>query len=131
MQSDPVADFLTRIRNALRVHMDSVEAPLFRVGQAIAECLQREGYVRGHEIVDRRPRSLLRVLLKYGPDGEPVVQSLRRVSRPGRRLFRPIAKLRPVMNGLGICVLSTSKGVLSDREARVANVGGEVLCEVK
>ncbi len=131
MMTDPIADLLTRIRNGLRVHRSAVDVNSSRVVRAIAEVLRREGYVEDVRPADDpggRPR--LRIYLKYDDDGNPVISSIGRVSRPGRREYRGVNGIPRVLNGLGIAVVSTSKGVFSDREARAAGVGGEVLCEV-
>ena len=131
MMTDPIADLLTRIRNGLRVHRSAVDVNSSRVVRAIAEVLRREGYVEDVRPADDpggRPR--LRIYLKYDDDGNPVISSIGRVSRPGRREYRGVNGIPRVLNGLGIAVVSTSKGVFSDREARAAGGGGEVLCEV-
>lgn len=130
MMTDPIADMLTRIRNAVRVERSNVDMPLSKVKRGLAEVLKREGYIWDFEEVDSQPVRLLRVHLKYGPNGERVIRHIRRVSSPGRRVYSGFSKLRPVLNGLGICILSTSRGVVSDREARQRKLGGEVLCEV-
>lgn len=128
---DTVADMLTRIRNGLRVGRPSVDVIGSRLNRAVAEALLREGYVDGvQEVLDPKGHPALRVRLKYDGDGEPVISRIGRVSRPGRRVYRGVREIPRVLNGLGITVLSTSKGVLSDREARSAGVGGEVLCEI-
>lgn len=130
MMTDPIADMLTRIRNAVRVERPSVELPLSKVKRGLAEVLKREGYIWDFEEVASEPSAQLRLDLKYGPNGERVIQQIRRISKPGCRVYRRAKDLRPVLNGLGITVVSTSQGVLSDREARQRNLGGEVLCEV-
>jgi small subunit ribosomal protein S8 len=130
MMTDPIADMLTRIRNGVRVERPHVDIPLSKVKRGVAEVLKREGYIWDWEELETQPVKSLRIELKYGPNGERVIQKLRRVSRPGRRVYSGATDLAPVLNGLGISVISTSRGVLSDREARQKNVGGEVLCEV-
>lgn len=130
MMTDPIADMLTRIRNGVRVERPHVEIPLSKVKRGVAEVLKREGYIWDWQEVESEPVSGLRLDLKYGPNGERVIQKLRRVSKPGRRVYSRARDLAPVLNGLGISVISTSRGVLSDREARERNLGGEVLCEV-
>lgn len=130
MMTDPIADMLTRIRNGVRVERPSVEVPLSKVKKGVADVLKREGYIWDWEEVDGTPVSSLRIDLKYGPNGERVIQRIQRVSKPGRRVYSPAKELAPVLNGLGISVVSTSGGVLSDREARQRNLGGEVLCQV-
>jgi small subunit ribosomal protein S8 len=130
MMTDPIADMLTRIRNAVRVERPHVDLPLSKVKRGLAEVLKREGYIWDWEEVPSDPVSRLRVHLKYGPNGERVIRHIRRVSKPGRRVYSGAAKLKPVLDGLGISIISTSRGVVSDREARRRNLGGEVLCEV-
>ena len=130
MMTDPIADMLTRIRNAVRVERPHVDMPLSRLKLGVAEVLKREGYIWDYKEVDAEPVKHLRIELKYGPNGERVIQQIRRVSKPGRRVFSKSRDLRPVLNGLGISILSTSQGMVSDREARQQNLGGEVLCEV-
>ena len=130
MMTDPVADMLTRIRNAVRVERPSVEVPLSKVKRGVAEVLKREGYIWDFEEVQGEPSSALRVHLKYGPNGERVIQHIKRISKPGCRVYRGATMLKPVLNALGISILSTSRGVISDREARQRKLGGEVLCEV-
>ena len=104
--------------------------PLSKVKRGLAEVLKREGYIWGFEEVEATPVAELRIELKYGPNGERVIRHIKRVSKPGRRVYRRADGLRPVLNGLGISILSTSRGVISDREARQRNLGGEVLCEL-
>jgi small subunit ribosomal protein S8 len=130
MMTDPIADMLTRIRNAVRVEHPHVDVPLSKVKRGLAEVLKREGYIWDFEEVAATPVSHLRLHLKYGPNGERVIRHIRRVSKPGRRVYSGAEKLKPVLSGLGITIVSTSRGVLSDREARQHNVGGEVLCEL-
>ena len=130
MMTDPIADMLTRIRNAVRVERPHVTMPLSKVKRGLAEVLKREGYIWGFEEVDGQPVAELKIELKYGPNGERVIRHIKRVSKPGRRVYRRADGLRPVLNGLGISIISTSRGVISDREARQRNLGGEVLCEL-
>lgn len=130
MMTDPIADMLTRIRNAVRVERLQVDIPSSRVKRGVAEVLKREGYIWDYQEIESEPVKQLRIELKYGPNGERVIQTIRRVSKPGRRVFSKSRDLRPVLNGLGISIISTSKGVVSDREARQQNIGGEVLCEI-
>jgi small subunit ribosomal protein S8 len=130
MMTDPIADMLTRIRNAVAVGKLDVVIPSSGTKLAVAEVLQREGYIEGFEIVEKPAQNDVRVTLKYGPAGERVITNIERVSKPGRRIYKGVSELKPVLRGLGIAVVSTSKGVLSDREAREARVGGEVLCRV-
>jgi small subunit ribosomal protein S8 len=130
MMTDPIADMLTRIRNAVRVEQSHVEMPGSKVKRGLAEVLKREGYIWDWEEVAAKPSNALRVHLKYGPNGERVIRHLRRISKPGHRVYSGAAKLRPVLGGLGITIISTSRGVVSDREARQRRLGGEILCEV-
>ncbi|MBI2826792.1 MAG: 30S ribosomal protein S8 [Planctomycetia bacterium] len=130
MMTDPIADMLTRIRNAVRVERSMVEMPLSKVKRGLAEVLKREGYIWDWEELDIQPSKQLRLHLKYGPNGEMVIRHIKRVSKPGRRIYSGAGSLRPVLNGLGISIISTSRGVISDREARQRNLGGEVLCEL-
>ena len=128
--SDPLGDMLTRIRNGQRANKSSVTVPASKLRSNVLEVLQREGYIRGFSWAELRPGvAELTVELKYS-DGAPVIREINRVSRPGRRVYAGIKKLQPVYNGLGISILSTPRGVMSDNEARAANVGGEVLCRV-
>jgi small subunit ribosomal protein S8 len=128
--SDPLGDMLTRIRNAQRARSQNVVSPASSMRANVLEVLIREGYIRGFTKVDIRPGvSQLNIELKYA-DGEPVIKEINRVSKPGRRIYSKIADLPRVYNGLGIAILSTPRGIMSDSEARAANVGGEVLCRV-
>jgi len=130
MMTDPIADMLTRIRNAVRVERPHVDIPLSKVKRGLAEVLKREGYIWDWEEMADKPHSHLRVHLKYGPNGERIIRRIRRVSKPGRRIYKGSDGLKPILGGLGISILSTSRGVISDREARQRRLGGEVLCEV-
>jgi len=131
MMTDPIADMLTRIRNAVRVEKPYVDIPSSRVKRGVADVLKREGFIWDWKEVDQEnPSATLRLELKYGPNGERVIQTIKRISKPGRRLYTRSNDLRPVLGGLGISIISSSHGVISDREARRDNVGGEVLCEV-
>ena len=128
--SDPLGDMLTRIRNGQRARMAAVESPASKLRATVLEVLKREGYIRGYSREDGRPGiSTLRIELKYH-EGEPVIKQISRVSKPGRRVYSKIKDLPRVYNGLGISILSTPRGVMSDNEARAAKVGGEVLCRV-
>jgi len=130
MMTDPIADMLTRIRNAVRIERPNVDMPLSKVKRGLADVLKREGYIWDWQEVEEQPVNQLRIELKYGPNGERVIQKIQRVSKPGCRIYRKARDLKPVLNGLGIRILSTSRGVVSDREARQRKLGGEVLCEV-
>ena len=127
--SDPIADFLTRIRNAQRAQKLEVVTPSSKVKVAIAEVLKKEGYIADYAVMEKAGKSALNVLLKYY-QGEPVISMLKRVSKPGLRQYRGKDDLPKVLDGLGVAIISTSKGVMSDREARIAGCGGEVLCLV-
>ena len=131
MMTDPIADMLTRIRNALRAEKQTVEVPASKVKLGIARVLKDEGYIRDFKFLDVGPQGILRIYLKYGPEGEMVITQLKRVSKPSRRVYRGVDDLPRVRNGLGIAVVSTSKGILSDRECRRERLGGEVLCTVE
>lgn len=128
--SDPLGDMLTRIRNGQAAHKPVVESPASKIRANVLEVLQREGYIRGYQREDKGSgMAELRIELKY-VDGEPVIREITRISKPGRRVYSRIADLPRVYNGLGISILSTPRGVMSDAEARAANVGGEILCRV-
>ncbi len=130
MLTDPIADMLTRIRNAVLVEHPYVDLPISKVKRGLADVLKREGYIWDWKEVEARPFPVMRLELKYGPNGEKLIQTIRRVSKPGRRIYARARELRPILNGLGISILSTSRGVISDREARQRNLGGEVLCQI-
>jgi small subunit ribosomal protein S8 len=128
--SDPLGDMLTRIRNGQRAKMSMVSSPASKLRTNVLEVLKREGYIRGYSTDEVQPGiANLQIELKYN-EGEPVIKQIDRVSTPGRRVYSKIADLPRVFNGLGISILSTPRGVMSDHEARAANVGGEVLCKV-
>ncbi|MBU6386710.1 MAG: 30S ribosomal protein S8 [Planctomycetota bacterium] len=130
MINDPISDMLTRIRNAIRIERSFVDVPMSNLRKSVADVLKREGYIWDYAEIEGTPSKHLRIELKYGPNGEKVIQTVRRVSKPGRRVYVKCSDLRPVLNGLGISIVSTSKGVFSDREARQHKLGGEVLAEV-
>ena len=130
MMTDPVADMLTRIRNANAIGRDQVSMPASRLRVSIAEVLKDEGFVGKYTVEEAKPASVLTLDLKYGIDGERVIRGIDRVSRPGCRVYRKVDDLKPVLRGQGIHVISTPKGVLSDRKARELRVGGEVLARV-
>jgi small subunit ribosomal protein S8 len=128
--SDPLGDMLTRIRNGQQARMSSIVSPASGLRANVLDVLQKEGYIRGYSLLERRTGvSELTIELKYY-EGEPVIREIHRVSRPGRRVYSKIKDLRHVYDGLGVAILSTPKGVLADHEAREQNVGGEVLCHV-
>ena len=129
--TDPIADMLTRIRNALTAKHETVEVPASKIKVAIAEILVKEGYVKGFEIVEGAVQDTIVITLKYAPvKGQHVVTGLKRVSTPGLRVYAGVDKLPRVLNGMGIAILSTSKGILTDKEAKEQHVGGEVLAYV-
>lgn len=131
MQTDPIADFLTCIRNASAAKHQRVDVPCSRLKTEIARILKEEGYISTYKMVDEnKPRKVLRVFLKYTPDRRSVITGIKRVSRPGARLYLGSTGIRPVVGGLGISILTTPKGLMSGRAARKANIGGELLCEV-
>jgi small subunit ribosomal protein S8 len=130
MQTDPIADMLTRIRNGLAIHAEHVDVPASKFKKALAEILVREGYLKSVDEVVEDGRRLLRIGLKYGPRRTSVIHQLSRISTPGRRAYTKAAAVPVVRGGLGIAILSTSQGLMVDREARRKNVGGEVICEV-
>ena len=128
--TDPLADLLTRIRNGQRAHKETVVAPASRLRSNVLEVLKNEGYIRGYSQYEVRPGiSVIKIELKYH-EGDPVIREINRVSTPGCRVYSKIKDLPRIYNGLGISILSTPRGVMSDSEARDANVGGEVLCQV-
>ena len=128
---DPVADMLTRIRNAVRNREPQVAILKSGVCLGIADVLKEEGYIRGYDVIDDGRQGLIRVDLKYGPRGEQVIHALKRVSRPSCRVYRKVDDLPRVLDGLGIAIVSTSRGIFSDRKARQEKVGGELLCIVE
>ena len=147
MMTDPLADMLTRIRNANRIERPAVDMPATNLKRNVAQVLKDEGFILdfqvGYSVKDEQghktfkaatdlsaPKAVLRVYLKYGPEGEKVIRHIKRASSPGLRLYKGYTDLRPVLDGLGIAVLSTSRGVMSDRKARTQRVGGELLCTV-
>jgi small subunit ribosomal protein S8 len=146
MMTDPIADMLTRIRNANRIELPAVEMPATILKQQVAQVLKDEGYILDYQIggyvteegqqafkpiaAADIPKRILRIYLKYGPEGEKVIRNIERASKPGRRLYRRQTQLKPVLDGLGISIVSTSRGVMSDRQARAQHLGGELLCTV-
>lgn len=128
--SDPIADMLTRIRNASRIGRPDVKVRASKICQGVAEVLKEEGYIEGFDRIDDGKQGLLRVALKYAPDGKPVISLIERSSKPGCRVYKGKDELPRVMGGLGIAIVSTSKGVMSDRKCRAESVGGELICTV-
>ena len=128
--SDPLADMLTRIRNGVMAKFDSVEIPKSNIKVSVAKVLKDEGYIHGYEVTDEGPQGVLKINLKYGPQGEPVITGIKRVSKPGLRKYAKADEIPTVLNGLGVAIVSTSKGITTDRTARARKTGGEILCEV-
>ncbi len=129
--SDPLADMLTRIRNAVMVKFDTVEMPSSTVKVDVAKVLKEEGYIKDfQETAGENDRKVLKIELKYGPNKESVITGLKRISKPGLRRYAKVTEIPKVLNGLGIAIVSTSKGVVTDAKARALNSGGEVICEV-
>ena len=130
MMTDPIADMLTRIRNAVQIERPYVDMPSSKLKVGIANVMKREGYIWDFEVIEQSPQNVLRINLKYGPNGERVIQKIARNSTPGCRVFAGSRELPRVLEGMGINILSTNKGVMSNREARKEGVGGEVLCTI-
>ncbi len=130
MWSDPIADMLTRVRNALHVRRKQVSIPASKMKAGIARVLKEEGYIEGYDLIEDTKQGILRIDLKYGPRGETVLHNLKRVSRGGCRVYRGVADLPRVLDGLGVAIVSTPQGVLSDRVCRERKIGGELLCTV-
>jgi small subunit ribosomal protein S8 len=126
--NDPISDMLTRIRNALRIRAKTVECLNSRVCRGIADVLRDEGYIDGYTVIEDGKSGKIRIQLRYGPRGETILNTLKRQSKPGQRVYRGVADLPRPLQGLGIAIVSTSKGVMSDRKARAQRVGGELLC---
>ncbi len=128
--TDPIADMMTRIRNAILIERAYVDIPASKIKIGIAEVMQREGYIWDFEIIEQNPQNVLRVNLKYGPNGERVIQRIQRISKPGRRVYTRVKDVPDVLQGLGISILTTNQGMLSNREAKKKGVGGEILCQI-
>ncbi len=128
--TDPIADMLTRIRNATMVRHDRTDVPASRLKLDIAKILKQEGFIRTFKVLEEGPQGTLRIYLKYAEDGESVIHGMERVSKPGRRVYRGVEDLPRVRSGLGVAVVSTNRGILTDEQARSLSVGGEVLCRV-
>ncbi|MBN8525419.1 MAG: 30S ribosomal protein S8 [Planctomycetes bacterium] len=129
--TDPIADMLTVIRNGILAAQGQVDVPYSRIKEGIAKVLNAEGFVGGVSVLDTKPARTLRIALKYGQDGEPAIHHIDRVSTGGRRVYAGRSDIKPVIRGFGISVISTSQGILSDRDCRKRKLGGEVLCSVK
>jgi len=128
---DTIGDFLTRIRNAYQASRPYIEVQASKMREAIARILKDQGYIEDYQVRAEGPRQFLRVLLRYGPRGQAALKEITRVSKPGRRLYASAAKLPEVANGLGIAIISTSQGVMTDKEARRRGIGGEIICFVR
>jgi small subunit ribosomal protein S8 len=128
--SDPIADMLTRIRNAIRINKAAVEIRASNICEGIAAVLKQEGYIADFNRIDDGKQGILRVMLKYDQNGRSIISEIARVSKPGRRVYLPVDQLPHVLSGYGIAIVSTNKGVMSDRNCRRDNVGGEILCTV-
>lgn len=130
MTTDPIADLLTRIRNAHLAKHDRLDVPASKVKAEICRLLREEGFIRNYREVEAQPSNMLRIFLRYTPEGEPAIRHIKRISVPGRRVYRKADEVRPVLNGLGVGLVSTSKGLLTDTQARDQRVGGELVCEI-
>lgn len=128
--SDPIADMLTVIRNGNSIHRETVMVPASKLKQGVVDVMKREGFLEDVRFLDESAQGKLKIYLKYGPDGEQVIHRINRVSKPGRRVYAGVEDIKPVLRGIGVRILSTPAGILSDRECREKRVGGEVLCEV-
>ncbi len=128
--TDPIADMLTRIRNANVVKHETVDVPASNIKKELARILLEEGFIRGYDVIEDGKQGIIRIQLKYGQTGERVISGLKRISKPGMRVYADKHEVPRVLNGLGISIISTSKGILTDKQARKENVGGEVICYV-
>jgi len=128
--TDPLADMLTRIRNAGMVKFEAVEMPLSKVKTGVAAILKKEGFINDYQVLDTDTQGVLRIEMKYDQNNERIITNLKRVSKPGRRIYVKHDQIPKVMSGLGIAIISTSKGIFTDKEARAMKIGGELLCEV-
>ncbi|KXS55751.1 MAG: 30S ribosomal protein S8 [Candidatus Adiutrix intracellularis] len=128
--TDPIADLLTRVRNALIARHDRVDIPVSKIKVAIIRILKDEGFIKNFKISKDNRQGLIRVFLKYSDRNSPVINGLERLSRPGRRLYQKAANISPVLSGLGVAIVSTSSGVMTDKEARRQSLGGEMICQI-
>lgn len=128
--SDPIADMLTRIRNAAKARFNSVDIPGSRLNTKLAKALLEEGFIRNYKFIQDSKQGILRIYLKYGEGQANAIVGLKRISKPSRRVYVKAKELKPVLNGLGISIISTSKGIMSDKQARKENLGGEIICNV-
>lgn len=125
--TDPIADLLTRIRNANSAKHETVDVPASNIKKAIVDILDKEGYIKSYQVIEDGKQGVIRIKLKYGPNNEKVISGLKRVSKPGLRFYAGADELPRVLKGLGIAIVSTSRGIMTDKQARKANIGGEVL----
>ena len=130
MHSDPIADLLTRVRNGAQSRLATVEVPHSKIKVEVLKILEAEGYIKGWEVTTETKFPTIRVQMRYDAKRKPVIQKIRRVSKPGLRVYKPSAELKPIRSGLATQIISTSSGVMTDREARKRKIGGEILCEV-
>ncbi len=130
MHSDPIADLLTRIRNGAQARLTTVDVPHSKIKVEIVKILEAEGYITGHEVTTESKFPTIKVHMRYDAKRKPLINHLSRVSKPGLRVYKPCGELKPIRNGLATRILTTSQGVMTDREARRRQIGGEVLCEV-
>ncbi|MHC4271560.1 MAG: 30S ribosomal protein S8 [Planctomycetota bacterium] len=128
--SDPIADMLTRIRNAIRANKEQVNIKASNICEGIAVVLKNQGYIQNYDRIDDAQQGFIRIFLKYDQLGNPVISDMERVSKPGRRIYSSVTELPYVLDGLGIAIISTSKGIMSDNDCRKNNIGGEILCTV-
>jgi small subunit ribosomal protein S8 len=128
--TDPIADMLTRIRNAAKAKFNSVDIPASKLKVEVARVIKDEGFIRNYKLIQDEKQGVLRIYLKYGPGQKTVIYGLQRVSKPSRRVYVKSKDIKPVYNGMGISILSTSKGVMTDKRARLENIGGEILCNI-
>ena len=128
--TDPIADMLTRVRNASSVQHDTVDIPASNIKKEIARILLEEGYIKGYDVIEDGKQGLIRMQLKYGKNGEKVITGIKKISKPGMRVYADRNNVPRVLNGIGISVISTSKGIVTDKQARELGVGGEVICYV-
>jgi small subunit ribosomal protein S8 len=128
--TDPISDYLTRVRNAVQVGKDRCDVPASKIKLELSKILQEEGFIRTFKVLEEGPQGTLRLYLRYSSDGEPAIRGIERVSRPGLRVYRGVTELPQVRGGIGVSVISTSKGLMTDAKARDSRLGGEVMCRV-
>lgn len=128
--TDPISDLLTRVRNAILAKHDRLDVPKSKVKVEVTRLLKQEGYIEDFEVIEGKPADHIRIYLRYSPDGVPAIRHVARVSKPGRRVYRGADDIKPILNGLGTAFVSTSHGMITDREAREQRIGGEILCEI-